>query len=216
MELSAVAYREVQPTFPGGSPIVIDDPKTDVQCFLRKRGSCLSITFRGSNSGRDWRTNLAFRRKVIPYGNTASKIRVHNGFLQAYKAPAVRDTIHSFMSGDIQRVKITGHSQGAALALLCGVDLEYNYPDRDYEVVVFGAPRVGNRAFKKSYNKRVFKTLRIENGNDIITKIPFACMGYRHVGIRIHIGKPRLPGAFSIGDHYPQAYYKNLFKQLLP
>lgn len=215
IELAAVAYRDTQPTFPGGSLAVIDDPQTDVQCYLRKRGGCLSIIFRGSNSGRNWKTNVAFRQKVVPYGNTASKIRVHSGFLEAYKSPAVRNVIHQTMAPDIHRVKISGHSQGAALAILCGVDLEYNFPDKDYEVVLFGAPRVGNRAFQKSYDKRVFKTLRIENGNDIITKIPFACMGYRHVGANIHIGKPRIMGIFSFEDHSPQAYYKTLFQRLL-
>lgn len=212
MELSGLAYREVQPVFPYDSLTVIDDPKTDVQCYLRKKDSCLTITFRGSNSGEDWKTNLTFCKKVIPYGNTASKIRVHTGFLEAYKSPNVRNVIHKKMTCDVQKVKISGHSQGAALAILCAVDLEYNYPERDYEVILFGAPRVGNRAFQKSYNKRVFKTLRVENGNDIVTKIPPAIMGYRHVGVGIHIGRPRIPGLFSFKSHYPQAYYKNLLK----
>ncbi|MDF2859453.1 MAG: lipase-like isoform, partial [Neobacillus sp.] len=181
MELSAAAYRNVQPTVPAGSMIKIDDPKSDVQCFLRKLDGCLSITFRGSNSGTDWKTDFAFRKKVIPYGNTLSKIRVHTGFLNAYKSPAVREAIHAMISSDTFQIMITGHSLGAALAVLCAVDLEYHYPDKDYEVILFGAPRVGNRAFRNSYNKRLFKTLRIENGNDIVTKLPFACMGYRHV-----------------------------------
>lgn len=212
MELSAIAYQKAQPVFPCDSFTAIDDPKTDVQCYLRKRDGCLNITFRGSNSGQDWKTNFTFCKKVIPYGNTASKIRVHTGFLEAYKSPAVRNVIHRTMSCDVHQVKISGHSQGAALAVLCAVDLEYNYPDRDYEVVLFGAPRVGNRAFQKSYDKRVFKTLRIENGNDIVTKIPFAFMGYHHVGIGIHIGRPKIPGFFSFKSHYPQSYYTNLFK----
>jgi len=216
MELSAEAYREVQPVFPGGSLTVIDDPKTGVQCYLRRTSGCLLITFRGSNSAQDWKTNFAFRKKCIPYGNAASKIRVHTGFLEAYKSPAVRDVIHQAVAAGVNRVRIFGHSQGAALSILCAVDLEYNYPDRDYEVMLFGSPRVGNGAFRKSYNKRVFNTMRVENGNDVVTKVPFACMGYRHVGMGIHIGCPRILGAFSFKDHYPQAYYRNLFEKFLP
>jgi len=214
MELSAIAYQKVQPIFLCDFLTVIDDSKTDVQCYLRKRDGCLNITFRGSNSDQDWKTNFIFCKKVIPYGNTTSKIRVHTGFLEAYKSPTVRNVIHRTMSCGVHQVKISGHSQGAALAILCAVDLEYNYPDRDYEVVLFGAPRVGNRAFQKSYDKRVFKTLRVENGNDIVTKIPFAIMGYHHVGIGVHIGRPKIPGFFSFKSHYPQSYYKNLFKLL--
>lgn len=110
-------------------------------------------------------------------------------------------------------MNVMGHSYGAALAVLCAVDLEYNFPRKDYEVFLFGCPRIGNRAFKKSYNKRVFKTFRVDNSNDIITKIPFALWGYRHVGIKIHIGIPRILGVVSFNDHRPQKYYTNLFKK---
>jgi len=216
LELSAIAYKQIQPVYPESRLTVIDDPDTGVQCYLRRRGGILSITFRGSDSDQDWKTNLAFQKKTIPYGNTGSKIRVHTGFINAYKSNAVRGTIHGMISEDIRQVRISGHSLGAALAILCGVDLEYNFPEKDYEVVVFGAPRVGNRAFRDSYNKRVFKTLRIENGNDIVTKLPFAFLGYRHVGIRIHVGKPRLPLAFSFKEHYTQSYYEKFFTEFPP
>lgn len=210
MELSAYAYRDIQPISLSESMIVVDDSESDVCCYLRKCGSHLNITFRGSDSAQDWKTNLAFRKMIIPYGNTASKIRVHTGFLKAYKSPCVRNSIHNILSKDIYQVTISGHSQGAALAILCGVDLEYNFPDKDYEVLLFGSPRVGNHAFRKSYNKRLIKTLRVENGNDIVTKLPFPFMGYRHVGNVIHVGKRRIPGFFSFRDHYPQDYYKNI------
>jgi hypothetical protein len=75
---------------------------------------------------------------------------------------------------------------------------------------------VGNRAFAQSYNKRVVKTLRVENGNDIVTKVPFRVMGYCHVGCRYHIGFPRLPFAVWPWDHYPKAYYQWLSRRLLP
>ena len=214
MELAGLAYQEVQPGFSQGTLSVINDPETDVQCYLRRRDGVLLIAFRGSKSCRDWQTNLAFRKKVVPYGNRDSKIRVHGGFLEAYKSPAVRNVLHAMLSDDIEKIRITGHSLGAALAVLCAVDLEYNFPDRDYEVILFGAPRVGNRAFQKSYDNRVFKTLRVVNGNDIITKIPFRLMGFCHVGVPFPIGAARLPGLFTFQSHRPQAYYKRLTERL--
>ena len=57
------------------------------------------------------------------------------------------------------------------------------------------------------------KTLRVENGNDIVTKIPLGVMGFRHVGIPIHIGAPKLPGFVSFKSHEPQAYYSKLIKR---
>ncbi|HPT85311.1 MAG TPA: lipase family protein [Bacillota bacterium] len=213
MELSGLAYREVQPVYQSGVIEFISDPVTDVQCYLRRCGKTLYITFRGSDSPRDWKTNFMFDKMTIPYGNTASPIRVHRGFITAYKSPFVRNAIHRAVSCGVESVKIAGHSQGAALAILCSVDLEYNFPDLDYEVYLFGAPRVGNKAFRDSYNRRLLKVFRIENGNDIVTKLPPAFLGYRHVGMKIHIGCPRLPFMLSIADHYPQQYYRNIIRK---
>ncbi len=97
--------------------------------------------------------------------------------------------------------------------MLCGVDVEYNFPEKEIEVIVFGCPRVGNSAFAKSYNKRVFQTVRVENGNDIVTKVPFILMGYRHVGMKVHVGRPRLPFFVSALAHYPASYYQNMIKR---
>ena len=111
------------------------------------------------------------------------------------------------------KITVTGHSLGAALAVLCAIDLQYNFENHDIEVYLFGCPRVGNAAFAKSYNKRIFKTLRVSNGNDIVTKIPPAILGFRHVGTEIHIGRLRLPHIFSFNQHRPQNYYRNLWHQ---
>lgn len=214
MELSALAYRNVQPQLACETLTVIDDAESGVQCYVRRNGGTLSITFRGTNSGQDWKTDFTFWKKTIPYDNTVSKIRVHTGFINAYKSLGVRDRLHSLVTRDVQSIHISGHSYGAALAVLCAVDLEYNHPEKDIEVLLFGCPRVGNSAFRKSYNKRVFKTLRIENGNDIVTKIPFASWGYRHVGIRLHVGPPRIFGLLSGNQHQPQNYHSSIFTQL--
>ena len=216
MEISASAYRDVQPYLPYDCIKMIDDKKSGTQYFLRKDKDILWITFRGTDSPKDWLTDLTFWKKTIPYDSVKSNIRVHTGFINAYKAEGVRDRILQAVTGKVNYIKITGHSLGAALAVLCAVDIQFNFPDQDIEVFLFGCPRVGNRAFVTSYNKRVNKTVRIENGNDIVTKLPFAFMGYRHVGAKIHIGKPRLPFFLSFIDHYPHKYYSGLLNKLLP
>lgn len=212
LEYSGLAYKNVQPESPKESIIFINDKKTDIQCFIRKKQDRLIIVFRGSDSKKDWIRDFEFWKKTVPYDNFTSKIRVHSGFLNAYKSKNVRGRIHELITKDIYKVQITGHSYGAGLATLCAVDLEYNFNNLDYEVVLFGSPRVGNRAFKESYNKRVFKTIRVENGNDIVTKIPFKFLGYRHVGVKLHIGIPKLFGVISFSDHELQKYYNSLLK----
>ncbi|MDR1692680.1 MAG: lipase family protein [Oscillospiraceae bacterium] len=214
LEYSSAAYRNIQPYAPHIRTAMIDNPDSGVQYFFRKEADTLWITFRGSDSPIDWKHNLRFWRKCIPYDNTESKVRVHSGFLDDYKAPGVRDRILREITGDIHFVKITGHSLGAALAVLCAVDVQYNRPGTDLEVVLFGCPRVGNKAFMLSYNKRVDKTVRVENGNDIVTKVPPALFGFRHVGAKLHVGAPRLPAVVRALDHYPHRYYANLMKKV--
>ncbi|MDR2514271.1 MAG: lipase family protein [Christensenellaceae bacterium] len=216
MELSAAAYRDIQPLVAEEKLAEINSETTGVQCFLRRRGDLLKVTFRGTDSMRDWRTDFKFWRRTIPYDNQATKIRVHTGFINAYKAQGVRDVIQAAVAEGVRRISIAGHSYGAALAVLCAVDLEYNFPNRDLEVFLFGCPRVGNRAFQESYDRRVFKTLRIENGNDIVTHVPLALWGYRHVGSKLHVGKPRLPFILSVKAHHPNAYYAAILNALLP
>lgn len=169
----------------------------------------VTIVFRGTDSKDEWRSNFRVCKKKIPYNNVNSPVRVHCGFIDTYKRADVRDKIHSLIPKDVCRVIVTGHSRGAALALLCALDVQYNFPDKSVEAYLFGCPRVGNAAFKKSYNHRVFKTLRIDNGNDIVTKLPPAILGYRHVGTRISIGMPRLPFVYIRNQHLPSEYYKN-------
>lgn len=214
LEEAALAYQDIQPFIFGTTITIIDDCDTGVQCYLRQEKSLMTIAFRGTDSNTDRKNDLSFWTKVIPYGNTCSKIRVHAGFLKAYKSERIRGKIQRCITDQIKQVRITGHSLGAAMAVLCAIDLQYHFPDRDYEVTLFGCPRVGNRAFQKSYNKRVYKTLRVENGNDIVTKVPPVWMGYRHVGIRIPVGMPRLPFVYSANQHRTQEYYKQLWKKM--
>ncbi len=212
LEYCGMSYSNFQPEFLDEKLIFIDDKKTDIQCFLRISKNAATIVFRGSDSRKDWKTDSKFWKTTVPYGNYSSKIRVHSGFISAYKSPNIRVRIQKYISDfDAEKIYLTGHSYGAALAILCAVDLEYNFPKKDYEVIVFGCPRVGNRAFKKSYNLRVFKTLRVENSGDIVSKVPFACLGYRHVGSRLKIGKHSDILPFSMKKHNLQEYYSNIW-----
>ena len=53
---------------------------------------------------------------------------------------------------------------------------------------MFGAPRVGNKAFVESYNRRVPRSWRFVNGNDVVSGLPRNWQGYRHVDTRIRLG----------------------------
>lgn len=80
MELAGLAYQNKQPEFPSCTLDILDDACTGIQCYLRRAGETLYITFRGSNSAKDWRVDLTFWKKCIPYDHVNPKIRVHSGF----------------------------------------------------------------------------------------------------------------------------------------
>lgn len=211
LEYSGLSYNDTQPESREGQVLAVNDSESDVSYSIRIFGDTLIIAFRGSDSKKDWMFNLDFCKKVIPYNNFRSKIKVHSGFINAYRSKNVREKIRKFVTEGIRKVRLTGHSYGAALAVLCAVDLQYSFNDRDYEVIVFGCPRIGNKAFMNSYNKRIFKTLRVENRNDVVTKVPFRFMGYCHVGTRISIGRNSLFSLPGMNKHTLQEYYSNIW-----
>lgn len=211
LEYCGTSYKNAQASI-DKKVIFINDKNTDIQCFLRVNDNEMSIAFRGSDSRKDWIADSKFWKSAIPYNNFDSKIRVHKGFIDTYKSKNVRGRIQKeVQKNSIKKVTLTGHSYGAALAVLCAVDLEYNFPKNDYEVIVFGCPRVGNNAFKKSYNLRVFKTLRVEMQNDPVPKLPFAVLGYRHVGACLKIRSRKKFTPHGMSAHTLQEYYSNIW-----
>ncbi|MDR0930951.1 MAG: lipase family protein [Clostridiales bacterium] len=181
-----------------------------VDYYIGIRENTLLLSFRGTDEILDVITDLHFWQKEVPSyescENNPVKIKVHSGFYNAYNNPKVKDEIRKYIGGDIREIYVTGHSYGAALALLCASDLQYAYPNLHFEVVVFGCPRIGNKAWEIEYSKRLINTVRFENGNDLVTKIPFAIMGFRHTRFKIHIGKARMPLVYSLSQHDINAY----------
>eukprot|EP01018_Ginkgo_biloba_P001533 Gb_40769 [translate_table: standard] len=73
-------------------------------------------------------------------------------------------------------VTVTGHSLGAALALLTAYQIGAAFNSKESSIPVtvfsFGGPRVGNRAFGRRMEALGCKVLRIVNAHDVVTKIP--------------------------------------------
>lgn len=149
------------------------------------------LVFRCTDSAINWRNNLWFSRKVVAYDNSASPIRVHSGFYHDYLP--CREFIFSQVKSEIT---VIGHSLGGALATLCAVDLQYNFPSLSVSAMTFGSPRVGNKWFCSSYDRRVPLTWRYKFGGDIVCSLP--PVGYRHVSHECSIGSSWIP---SFSDH---------------
>ena len=152
-----------------------DNEGTQAFACRKSNANDIFIVFRGTepNQMKDILADAKAWRKPA-----REKGLVHFGFAQAIDK--VYDNIVHWINEqklDGERnITCTGHSLGAALATIMASRLDAN------ELYTFGSPRIGNRDFVKEMNKDGIKHYRFVNNNDIVTKVPFALMMYRHCG----------------------------------
>lgn len=155
----------------------LDNQSSDTQAFVARRDNFLVVCFRGTSSAKDMLTDLKVRKRS--FGDAG---RVHRGFLDASDSSwqAVLDAVNE--AGPDLPVFVTGHSLGAALALLAA----YRLADAGKSVegvYVYGCPRVGNDDYADAYNQKLgTRTFPHVNHKDIVTTVPPRWLGYHHVG----------------------------------
>lgn len=98
---------------------------------------------------------------------------VHNGFQEEVNK-IWDDVIRHLKAHPNKDLFITGHSLGGAMATIATSRLG----DSVKALFTFGSPRAGTRSFVKSFSH--IPHYRFVNNNDIVPKVPFAFLGYRH------------------------------------
>lgn len=167
-----------------GQNVFFENKKTDTQGFIVADRRNIIISFRGSeNNLTDWLNNFNFFRD--PWTNTRPIGQVHQGFCGALDS--VWNTIEERLTSlrdNNQRIWLTGHSLGGALATLAAATLTFQGQVRSVAAVyTFGQPRVGNHEFSRKFNQALKgRTFRIVNNNDVVSRVPTQIMGYSHVG----------------------------------
>lgn len=155
----------------------------------RKRG-VLYIYFEKSSGITDWKNNFDFPAK--PYKRMGKTVWfAHRGFLRVWKSiePYVADHIKD---ESIKKIIIVGYSHGAAMAVLCHEYAWYHRPDLRDSIFGygFGCPRVLWGVYPKEIRQRWNSFLVIRNIDDIVTHVPPAFFGFKHVGAMLEIGSP--------------------------
>ncbi|KAJ7460781.1 alpha/beta-hydrolase [Mycena latifolia] len=118
------------------------------------------------------------------------EIRVHSGFTgeHAKTAEAVLTAVNTTLNTyNTSRVTVTGHSLGAALALLDSVHLSLHLPSVNFTTIGYGLPRVGNRNFADYVDAHNLSLTRITNKKDSVPGVPEQVLGYEHPSGEIHI-----------------------------
>lgn len=198
----------------------------DLQWFSGHSPSLKGIVlaFRGSSNIQNWISNLNFN--MVGYPNCA-KCQVHNGFYTNWQA-AYRPVLNRIQSlKSLYRdapIFITGHSLGAALAVLAAADIQHLYGGVQ-SLITFGEPRVGNQHFS-DYYQSVLVGFRVIHKADVVPHIPLTGQGFFHEGREVwykssmsdykmcSYGEPgscsnSLPlTTYNTGDHDMHAYAK--------
>ncbi len=123
------------------------------------------IVFRGTDNKVDWLVNLASTTSTTPSG------QIHRGFSDAYRpmSPQVESILED---NSIERVWITGHSLGGALALVSAHEL-LKEPVEIAGVVTFGQPAVAKHDLASHLDRELIgKYARFVNHEDIVPRVP--------------------------------------------
>ncbi len=161
---------------------------TDSQCSFTVENDTIFVSFRGSDSIKDWKNNFTCSLVEYPKGSGRT---VHAGFVMQWFS--IRDDFNRKLEcvmkdnkGKYDSIVFCGHSAGV-ISTLASLDFVENNKTSDVDVssITFGAPRIGNNQFKKYFEDNV-KCTRVVFDNDIITKTPF-WGGYKHVGSTVNL-----------------------------
>jgi hypothetical protein len=163
---------------------VLHNPSKDTQGYVGYLPSDQSIyiTFRGSESIKNWISNLdALKASYSSWPEC--NCEVHKGFYAAEQAifPTVLSAVKSLKTKfPNYKIKLTGHSLGAALAQLTSMDLVKNGFAVD-GVLNFGQPRTGDKAYAHFATGKV-DTWRVVHDRDTVPHLPLnAGMDFYHV-----------------------------------
>jgi len=155
----------------------------NTQYSLYQTDDTLYLSIQGSCDVDDWIHNFMFWFTPLvwkPYKGMKHLWLVHAGFAKAWKL--ARDQIAKDVKDSIgnRKLVIMGFSHGAALAVLAHEYFDYEHYAP--ETHAFGCPRVV-WGFPHSDVLYRFCNLHLYQARgDIVTHVPFALMGYRHVG----------------------------------
>lgn len=180
--------------------------------FVATRPGAVFVSIRGTESPGEWLCDF----EAVPTGCQIASGTVHEGFQKVYEViqqSAMEGVRNVLQSGD--QLFVTGHSLGAALAVLFADDAVAL--TKNLQVCTFAGPRIGLGDFVATYNQRVPATTRVINRWDIVPNVPVPapplCL-YEHVGSALPVD-----GGFTLdlaqAHSLPLSYLPGLKKESL-
>ncbi|MDX1387215.1 MAG: lipase family protein, partial [bacterium] len=142
--------------------------------FVATQGDAIYVVFRGTVTITEWIDDATFAQ--VPYHFVSKGGLTEEGFTSIYGTvhQGILDTVVDLAkSGGFSTLYITGHSLGAALAVLAVPELAAKSGFTQPIMFNFAGPRVGNPAFSETtYNALMIQSVRVANTNDLVPKLP--------------------------------------------
>jgi hypothetical protein len=105
--------------------------------------------------------------------------RVHDGFCSYYRSLSNVSFAKAFLtladSLPSYKLVLTGHSLGAAAAVLMAYEISARSPDKNCSVFGYGQPRIGNYDFTVGVSEKVHELTRVVHGGDVVAHVPVCC-----------------------------------------
>jgi triacylglycerol lipase len=146
----------------------------DTQAFVARQDGAVFVSYRGTEPLNidDWLADVNYHQR--PLVSTVPG-RVHGGFALAFEElmGATIRAVSALTTGPADRLFVTGHSLGGALAVLAAAVLTFQEKRHVTAVYTYGQPRVGDPAFSTAYDAVLGSaTFRYVNDFDIVPHVP--------------------------------------------
>lgn len=152
-------------------------PVSDTRGVIAQRDGATIVAFAGTDP-------LILKNWVSDFYLGRSKADAHQGFEDA--AAAVWNDVQAALtaaSAAGSPIFITGHSLGAALAVVTADRARREIGIARAQVYLYGCPRVGHLDFATEYNATLGPTTyRLVHGHDIVPTVPPPLLKFHHVG----------------------------------
>lgn len=211
--VSAAAYKPTLLAAAAAGAKVLPISVASSQGLVVANDTDLVMAFRGTEPGSlwDWLVDGMIARDR--YLNAPGSW--HQGFALAGRAVAFSTYVRAFDLYRGQRVWLTGHSLGGAIAGVVAAQLAlWHEAPRVTGVYTFGAPRFADdTAARWLDGLYAGRYVRVEARRDRVPHLPPAWLGFRHVGEQVVIGEGR---GLTLRNHPISAYVRTLEKEKSP
>ncbi|MFD2178507.1 lipase family protein [Veronia pacifica] len=185
--------------------------------FIATKGDNVYVCWRGTQTAEEWLDDLNVPQTRCDY--LPGDLKVEEGFYQVYTgtpAASPQQVVREYLSKKVitGKLYVTGHSLGAAVAVLNIIDIAANTAQTHPVLYTFAGPRVGSPEFADYYNAQIEQSWRVVNSHELVPKVPLKdtfSYDYQHVNEEFDI---TFGEVWTLGDDHDLSNYITQLKKI--